>query len=58
MSVVLTTLAATLLIQLGYFMWKLSADSAQPKIGGAPAWEVIQLNQQCGGQSGQDDAHW
>ena len=41
MSVVLTTLAATLLIQLGYFMWKLSADSAQPKIGGAPAWQVI-----------------
>ncbi len=41
MTVVLTTLAATLLIQFGYFMWKLSADSAQPKIGGAPAWEVV-----------------
>ena len=41
MTVVLTTLAATLLIQLGYFMWKLSADHEQPKIGGAPAWEVV-----------------
>ena len=41
MTVVVTTLAATLLIQLGYFMWKLSADGAQPKIGGAPAWDVI-----------------
>ena len=41
MTVVLTTLAATLFIQLGYFLWKLSADHAQPKIGGAPAWEVI-----------------
>ena len=41
MTVVLVTLAATLLIQLGYFLWKLSADSAQPKIGGAPVWEVV-----------------
>ena len=40
MTVVLTTLAATLLIQLGYFLWKLSADG-QPKIGGAPASRVI-----------------
>lgn len=40
MSVVLTTLAATLLIQLGYFLWKLSADG-QPKIGGAPALVVV-----------------
>jgi uncharacterized membrane protein len=39
MLVVLTTLAATLLIQLGYFMWKLSAEG-QPKIGGAPALVV------------------
>ena len=36
MLVVLTTLAATLLIQLGYFMWKVSAQG-QPKIGGEPA---------------------
>ena len=41
MTVVLVTLAATLLIQLGYFMWKLSADHEQPKIGNAPAWEVV-----------------
>lgn len=40
MLVVFTTLAATLLIQLGYFLWKLSADG-QPKIGGAPALVVI-----------------
>jgi uncharacterized membrane protein len=39
MLVVLTTLAATFLIQLGYFMWKLSAEG-QPKIGGAPALVV------------------
>jgi len=39
MSVVFTTLAATLFIQLGYFLWKLSAEG-QPKIGGAPAWVV------------------
>ena len=39
MSVVATTLAATLFIQLGYFLWKLSAEG-QPKIGGAPAWVV------------------
>ncbi len=32
MLVVLTTLAATLFIQSGYFLWKLSADR-QPKIG-------------------------
>jgi len=36
MLVVLTTLAATLLIQLGYFMWKISAEG-QPQIGSAPA---------------------
>ena len=40
MTVVFLTLTATLLIQLGYFLWKLSADSAQPKIGRAPVWEV------------------
>lgn len=40
MAVVLITLAATVLIQLGYFLWKLSADG-QPKIGGAPVWQVI-----------------
>jgi len=40
MTVVLTTLAATLLIQLGYFLWKLSAEG-QPKIGGAPAGHVV-----------------
>jgi len=39
MLVVLTTLAATLLIQLGYFMWKVSADG-QPQIGNAPALVV------------------
>jgi uncharacterized membrane protein len=41
MLVVLTTLAATLLIQLGYFMWKVSAEG-QPKIGSAPAMQVAQ----------------
>lgn len=40
MTVVLITLAATLFIQLGYFLWKLSADG-QPKIGGAPVWEIV-----------------
>ena len=40
MVVVLVTLTATVLIQLGYFLWKLSADG-QPKIGGAPAWQVL-----------------
>ncbi|OQW88794.1 MAG: hypothetical protein BWK72_07530 [Rhodoferax ferrireducens] len=39
MLVVLTTLVATLLIQLGYFMWKVSADG-QPQIGSAPALVV------------------
>lgn len=39
MSVVVTTLAATILIQLGYFLWKVSAEG-QPKIGGASAWVV------------------
>lgn len=39
MSVVLVTLAATLLIQLGYFLWKLSA-TGQPKIGEASALRV------------------
>ncbi len=40
MTVVFITLAATLFIQLGYFLWKLSADG-QPKIGGEPVWTVI-----------------
>ena len=40
MTVVLVTLAATLLIQLGYFLWKISADG-QPKIGGAPVGQVV-----------------
>lgn len=40
MTVVLTTLAATLLIQLGYFLWKLSAEG-QPKIGEATAARVV-----------------
>lgn len=39
MTVVLVTLAATLMIQLGYFLWKISADG-QPKIGDASAWAV------------------
>lgn len=39
MNVVLITLTATLLIQLGYFLWKLSADG-QPKIGDAPMLTV------------------
>ena len=40
MTVVLITLAATLFIQLGYFLWKLSAEG-QPKIGGEPVWTVV-----------------
>lgn len=40
MSVVLTTLAATLLIQLGYFLWKLSAQQ-QPTIGTARWTQVL-----------------
>jgi uncharacterized membrane protein len=40
MLVVLVTLAATLLIQLGYFLWRLSAEG-QPKIGGEPALVVM-----------------
>ncbi|MDP2370759.1 EamA family transporter [Rhodoferax sp.] len=39
MTVVLITLAATLLIQLGYFLWKLSAEG-QPRIGEATALRV------------------
>lgn len=39
MNVVLITLTATLLIQMGYFLWKLSADG-QPRIGDARAWDV------------------
>ena len=39
MTVVLITLTATLLIQLGFFLWKLSADD-QPKIGHAPMLRV------------------
>jgi uncharacterized membrane protein len=38
-SVVLTALAATLSMQVGYFMWKVSA-AAQPRIGSAPALQV------------------
>lgn len=40
MGVVLTTVAATLCMQLGYFLWKLSAVH-QPKIGAAPARQVV-----------------
>ncbi len=40
MSVVLVTLASTLLIQVGYFLWKVSADG-QPKIGAASTMEVV-----------------
>lgn len=40
MKVVLVTLAATLMIQIGYFLWKLSA-SGQAKIGDAPFKEVV-----------------
>lgn len=40
MTVVITTLTATLLTQLGFFLWKLSAEG-QPKIGGASAGTVI-----------------
>lgn len=40
MTVVLVTLCATLLMQLGFFLWKLSAEG-QPKIGGAPALAVL-----------------
>lgn len=39
MAVILTTISATLLIQLGYFLWKVSADG-QPKIGTAPGLVV------------------
>lgn len=41
-TVVFTTLAATLLIQVGYFMWKLSADHEQPRIGEASTLKVVQ----------------
>lgn len=40
MNVLTTTLAATLFIQLGYFMWKLSAQH-QPPIGKAPWAKVM-----------------
>lgn len=40
MVVVLVTLAATLCLQLGYFLWKVSA-SHQPRIGHAPALKVV-----------------
>lgn len=40
MAVVLTTLAATLCMQLGYFLWKLSAGR-QPVIGRAPITQVL-----------------
>lgn len=39
MIVVLVTLAATLAIQLGYFLWKIAADEL-PRIGTAPAGTV------------------
>lgn len=39
MIVVITTLVATLFIQLGYFLWKLSAEH-QPKIGHA-SWRSV-----------------
>ena len=38
MSVVAVTLAATLFIQLGYFLWKLSADRRPASIGAPTAW--------------------
>ena len=41
MGVVATTLAATLCMQLGFFLWKLSAHADQPRIGTAPARRVI-----------------
>jgi uncharacterized membrane protein len=40
MKVVLTTLLATLLIQIGYFFWKMSAPN-QPQFGEAPFKKVI-----------------
>lgn len=40
MEVVLTTLAATLCMQVGFFLWKLSA-AQQPRIGVAPAAQVL-----------------
>lgn len=40
MPVILTTLAATFFIQLGYFLWKLSADR-QPRIGQTPIGTLI-----------------
>lgn len=40
MLVVVTTLLATFAIQLGYFLWKVAADSL-PEIGRAPLPEVI-----------------
>ena len=40
MQVVLITLAATLLIQCGYFLWKLTAD-ALPEVGKAPLPALI-----------------
>ncbi len=40
MQVVLITLAATLLIQCGYFLWKLTAD-ALPEVGKAPLPAVV-----------------
>lgn len=39
MIVVLVTLAATLAIQLGYFLWKIAADEL-PRVGTAPAGTV------------------
>jgi uncharacterized membrane protein len=39
MTVIPTTLAATLLIQVGYFLWKVSAEG-QPRIGQASAVDV------------------
>jgi uncharacterized membrane protein len=39
MTVVIVTLLSTLLIQMGYFLWKVSADG-QPQIGSAPIGRV------------------
>jgi uncharacterized membrane protein len=40
MTVVLVTLSSTLLIQLGYFLWKVSAEG-QPMIGDASTRQVL-----------------
>lgn len=40
LGVVITTMAATLCMQVGFFLWKLSAQ-AQPRIGVAPTRKVV-----------------